>query len=243
MSLTICYQDEWLVAVNKPAGMLVHRSWLDRHETQFVMQTLRDQLGRHVFPIHRLDKPTSGVLLFALSSEVASLMQPIFQSHAIEKRYLAVVRGWLKEGGVLDYPLQKQHDKIADSKASQPAPLQDAITAYQPLAHVELPIACGRYETSRYSLLSLLPQTGRKHQLRRHLHHLSHHIIGDVNYGDGRHNRLFREHLHCHRLMLHALSLRFVHPITHQAIHIEADFDDTWQQLMIKFGWQEFLPQ
>ncbi|GAM69137.1 tRNA pseudouridine synthase C [Vibrio sp. JCM 19236] len=104
--LEIIYQDEYLVAVNKPAGMLVHRSWLDKHETQFVMQTLRDQIGQHVFPLHRLDRPTSGVLVFALSSEYASKMMPMFAEHKFIKTYHAIVRGWIDEGDRLDYALR-----------------------------------------------------------------------------------------------------------------------------------------
>ena len=112
MELEILFQDEYLVAVNKPAGMLVHRSWLDSHETQFVMQTLRDQIGQHVFPLHRLDRPTSGVLIFGLSSEIAAQMMPLFAGRDIHKTYHAVVRGWIKEAAVLDYPLKKELEKL-----------------------------------------------------------------------------------------------------------------------------------
>ena len=122
--LEIIYQDEYFVAVNKPAGMLVHRSWLDKHETQFVMQTLRDQIGQHVFPLHRLDRPTSGVLVFALSSEVASEVMPMFANHEMQKTYHAIVRGWIEEGDTLDYALkvelalafQRTNHRSADRK-------------------------------------------------------------------------------------------------------------------------------
>ncbi len=117
--LEIVYRDEFLIAVNKPAGMLVHRSWLDKNETRFVMQTLRDQIGQHVFPLHRLDRPTSGVLLFALSSEIAAKAMPMFAEHNIEKTYHAIVRGWIEQGDVLDYPLKVELDKIADKFADQ----------------------------------------------------------------------------------------------------------------------------
>ncbi|MDW2211332.1 pseudouridine synthase, partial [Vibrio sp. 2025] len=128
VELEIVYQDEYFVAVNKPAGMLVHRSWLDKHETQFVMQTLRDQIGQHVFPLHRLDRPTSGVLVFALSSEVASQVMPMFAEHKMEKTYHAIVRGWIEEEGVLDYALKVELDKIADKFASQEKEAQEAVT-------------------------------------------------------------------------------------------------------------------
>lgn len=241
MELEILYRDDYLIAVNKPAGMLVHRSWLDSHETVFVMQTLRDQIGQHVFPLHRLDRPTSGVLLFGLSSEIASQMMPLFAGRDMHKTYHAVVRGWIKEAAVLDYPLKVELDKIADKNASEEKEAQPAITAYEPLATVETDIAVGRYSTSRYCLVEMKPETGRKHQLRRHMHHLSHHIIGDVNHGDGRHNRMFREHYDCHRLMLHASRLQFDHPITGDAIDILADIDETWRKVMTAFNWSPNL--
>ncbi|WP_318482091.1 tRNA pseudouridine(65) synthase TruC [Photobacterium leiognathi] len=241
MELEILYRDEYLIAVNKPAGMLVHRSWLDSHETVFVMQTLRDQIGQHVFPLHRLDRPTSGVLLFGLSSEIAAEMMPMFAGRDMHKTYHAVVRGWIKEAAVLDYPLKVELDKIADKNASEEKEAQPAVTAYEPLAIVETDIAVGRYSTSRYCLVEMKPETGRKHQLRRHMHHLSHHIIGDVNHGDGRHNRMFREHYDCHRLMLHASRLKFAHPITGEPIDIRADIDETWQRVMSAFNWSSDL--
>ncbi|PSW55754.1 tRNA pseudouridine(65) synthase TruC [Photobacterium leiognathi] len=241
MELEILYRDEYLIAVNKPAGMLVHRSWLDSHETVFVMQTLRDQIGQHVFPLHRLDRPTSGVLLFGLSSEIAAEMMPMFAGRDMHKTYHAVVRGWIKEAAVLDYPLKVELDKIADKNASEEKEAQPAVTAYEPLATVETDIAVGRYSTSRYCLVEMKPETGRKHQLRRHMHHLSHHIIGDVNHGDGRHNRMFREHYDCHRLMLHASRLQFAHPITGEPIDIRADIDETWQRVMSAFNWSSEL--
>ncbi|WP_305373943.1 tRNA pseudouridine(65) synthase TruC [Photobacterium leiognathi] len=241
MELEILYRDEYLIAVNKPAGMLVHRSWLDSHETVFVMQTLRDQIGQHVFPLHRLDRPTSGVLLFGLSSEIAAEMMPMFAGRDMHKTYHAVVRGWIKEAAVLDYPLKVELDKIADKNASEEKEAQPAVTAYEPLATVETDIAVGRYSTSRYCLVEMKPETGRKHQLRRHMHHLSHHIIGDVNHGDGRHNRMFREHYDCHRLMLHASRLQFAHPITGDPIDIRADIDETWQRVMSAFNWSSDL--
>lgn len=237
--LEIIYQDEHLVAVNKPAGMLVHRSWLDKHETQFVMQTLRDQLGQHVFPLHRLDRPTSGVLVFALSSEVAAKMMPMFANHEMEKTYHAVVRGWIEQEDVLDYPLKVELDKIADKFAREDKEAQPAVTAYQPLDKVEVPYSTGRFPTSRYCLLEMKPTTGRKHQLRRHMHHLSHPIIGDTTHGDGKHNRLFREHYDCHRLLLHASELRFVHPFRSEVLVLRAGFDDVWQRLFREFDWPQ----
>ena len=235
--LEILYQDDVLVAVNKPAGMLVHRSWLDRHETQFVMQTLRDQIGQLVYPIHRLDRPTSGVLLFALNSKIANLLCQQFEQKQIEKQYLAVVRGYVTGHGKIDYPLKVQLDKIAD-KFSQPdkAP-QSAVTFYEGLQTVEMPYGVGRYATSRYSLVRLIPQTGRKHQLRRHMKHIFHPILGDTQYGDLHQNRALMEHTGCARLLLHAEKLTFVHPLTQRPMTIQAGLDAQWQNLMQTFQW------
>lgn len=236
MTLDILYQDDVLIAINKPAGMLVHRSWLDKHETVFAMQTLRDQIGQHVFPIHRLDRPTSGVLLFALNSDVARLMSEQFEQHTIKKHYLAIVRGYLVGEGRIDYPLKVQLDKIADKYASEKAP-QEAVTDYAALATVEMPYPAGKFQTARYSLVQLFPQTGRKHQLRRHLKHLFHPIIGDTNYGDLHQNRALTSHTGCDRLFLHAVGLAFNHPLSGEDIHIHAPLDSQWQNLFQQFQW------
>lgn len=237
MILEILYQDKWLVAVNKPAGMLVHRSWLDPHETQFVMQRLRDQIGQHVFPIHRLDRPTSGVLLFALSSEIANLMCLQFEQKKVKKFYLAVLRGYLEGANRIDYPLKIQLDKIADKFAKEDNIAQEAVTDYECLKIIEMPYPAGRYKTSRYSLVRLIPHTGRKHQLRRHCKHIFHPILGDTQYGDLHQNRALTENTGCKRLLLHAETLCFIHPISQATITIHAPLDEQWQDLMTKFGW------
>ena len=239
--LEIIYQDEWLVAVNKPSGWLVHRSWLDRHEKVFVMQTLRDQIGQHVFTVHRLDRPTSGVLLLGLSSEVARLLSQQFENHQIRKRYHALTRGWLEDEAVLDYPLAEELDKIADKHASLDKGPQPAVTHYRGMATVEMAVPVGRYPTARYSLVELEPQTGRKHQLRRHLSHLRHPIIGDSKHGDLRQNRAAAEHFGCQRLMLHASHLQLNHPVTGEPLVLRAQLDDTWMQMMSQFGWRGML--
>lgn len=219
--LTILYQDEYVVAIDKPSGLLVHRSWLDTHATEFAVQKLRDQIGQHVYPVHRLDRPTSGVLLFVLDKDSARHLMQQFIDHTTEKRYLAIVRGHINEG-MLDYPLKYQYDKIADKKADQTKPAQDAITEYHCLAKTEIPIAVGPYETSRYSLVELMPKTGRKHQLRRHMKHLRHPIVGDTSHGDGKHNTMFRDNFSIHRLLLHAEYLSFIHPQTGKKIEVHA---------------------
>lgn len=236
MLLDILYQDEDLIAINKPAGMLVHRSWLDKAETIFAMQTLRDQIGQHVFPIHRLDRPTSGVLLFALNSEMARIMCELFEANRIQKGYLAVVRGYLQGEAQVDYPLKVILDRIAD-KFSQEKEAQQAITDYKGLATVEMPYPAGKYATARYSLITLSPQTGRKHQLRRHLKHLFHPIMGDTKYGDLHQNRTLTEKTGVNRLMLHSHYLSFIHPKTLQKIEIKASLDCQWRSLFLQFGW------
>ncbi|MDO4997932.1 MAG: tRNA pseudouridine(65) synthase TruC, partial [Neisseria sp.] len=229
--LSILFHDDDCIAVNKPAGMLVHRSWLSRHETQFVMQTLRDQIGQHVFPIHRLDRPTSGVLLFALSSEAAHEFALQFERHQVQKSYWAIVRGKLEGNGVIDYPLKEVLDKIADVHANPDKAAQSAITHWRALAHTEQPFTSSkRYPTSRYTWLELQPQTGRKHQLRRHMKHIFHPIVGDTNYGDLRQNHAIAQHFGIKRLFLHARSLRF-QDLQGNSQTVIAPTDETWQQL------------
>ena len=220
--LDILYRDEHLVAINKPSGLLVHRSLIDRHETQFAIQLTRDQIGQKVYPVHRLDKPTSGVLLFALDSDTARLLTEQFSAGQVQKTYLAIVRGYTEESGIIDYPLKEQLDKIADADADPDKPAQAAITHYRRIATVELPFAVGRYTTARYSMLELQPKTGRKHQLRRHMKHIFHPIMGDTTHGDGKHNTLFREKFGCYRLLLHATMLRLQHPHHKTELTIEA---------------------
>lgn len=235
--LSIIYQDQYIVAVDKPSGMLVHRSFLDKHETVFVMQTLRDQLGQHVFPVHRLDRPTSGVLLFALSSEVAHLLCKQQEQQLWRKYYLAVVRGFVAGGAELDYPLKEQLDDIADKFSRDDKPAQQAITRYQPLAQVELPIPVSKYPAARYSLVALQPLTGRKHQLRRHLAHLRHPIVGDTSHGDGKHNALFKNHFNCSRLLLLAKQLQLPHPLTGEPLCLTAGLNEL-ETLFTQFGWR-----
>ncbi|NDL65545.1 tRNA pseudouridine(65) synthase TruC [Acerihabitans arboris] len=241
--IEICYQDEYIVAVNKPAGWLVHRSWLDRREKVVVMQTVRDMVGQHVFTVHRLDRPTSGVLLLALSSEVARSLSGQFEQHQVRKTYHAVARGYMEGEGVIDYALTQELDKIADKFAQPDKAPQSAVSRYRALARVEMPVAIGRYPTSRYSLMELLPQTGRKHQLRRHMSHLHHPLIGDSTHGDLRQNRGFARTFDCARLMLHASCLELTHPVTGKALKINASWDRVWQDLMIRFGWTGIIPE
>lgn len=236
-SLQILYQDTWCVVVNKPAGMLVHRSWLDKHETCFVMQQLRNQLGCHVYPVHRLDRPTSGVLLFALDSQSATVLSQQFATHQVSKHYLAVVRGYFLGEGQIEYPLLPRLDKIADKFKTPNHSPQPAITQYRCIATSEQPfVSASRYTTSRYSLMELMPITGRKHQLRRHMTHMFHPIVGDTTYGDTAQNRAVLCHTQVGRLLLHAHALSFC-GLDGQIKHIVAPLDMSFMQVIQAFGW------
>ena len=237
----ILYRDEHLVVVYKPSGLLVHRSPIDRLETQFVMQVVRDQIGHRVFTVHRLDKPTSGILLFALSSAAANEMMLKFQAGQVRKQYVAIVRGCVTTSGTIDYALSDEPDRVAEPKARRDRPAQAAVTHYHALADVELNVAVSRYPTSRYSLLSLQPENGRRHQLRRHLRHIFHPIIGDTTHGEGRHNRFFRTEFNCHRLLLAATGMQFEHPFTEQLITINSLPDITFTRVSDALGWRERL--
>nr|WP_240554851.1 tRNA pseudouridine(65) synthase TruC [Oceanicoccus sagamiensis] len=236
-SLAIIYQDPYLVAINKPSGLLVHRSKIDRHETRFALQMLRDQLGQHVFPVHRLDKPTSGVLLFALSSEIARQVSQAFANNQVSKSYLAIVRGWCAEQGTIDYALKEQLDKMTDKLSRSDKPAQTAVTHFKRLATVELPFAVDKYPQSRYSLVEAKPITGRKHQLRRHFKHIAHPIIGDAKHGKGSHNRFFQSQFDCHRLLLACTSLSIPHPISGEMVKLDAPLATDFQSVIAQLGW------
>ena len=234
--LDVLYMDNHLVAVNKPSKLLVHKSPIDKRETRFALQMVRDQIGAFVYPLHRLDKPTSGVLLFALSSEMAKAMGELFRENEIKKEYIAVVRGYTMQEDIIDYALKFILDKKADKDAKENKEPQDAQTIYKRLSTLELPYPVSRYSVARYSLVRLLPQTGRKHQLRRHLKHIFHPIVGDTKYGRGEHNKLFREKFNINRLLLHSSKISFIHPITKVNIEINAPIDSEFQKIINLFG-------
>jgi tRNA pseudouridine65 synthase len=237
-ALTLLHQDEHLVAVHKPAGLLVHRTALARGETTFLLQRLRDQLGRRVYPVHRLDRPTSGVMVFALDPDMAARLQASFTRREVGKRYLAVVRGVGPEGERLDYPLREEDGRRP--KAQMPA--MEAITEVRRIDSVELPIAVDRYPRSRYSLMEARPLTGRRHQIRRHLSRRGYPVIGDAKHGKGNHNRFFRERLACPRLLLSAVGLAFDHPLTGRRLELSCALDDVMTGLFERFGWASHLP-
>jgi len=225
--LSILYLDDYLVSVNKPPGLLVHRTGLDAGETRFAMQLLRDQLGRPVWPVHRLDKGTSGVLLFALDAATARALGQAFEQGAgLQKTYAAVVRGWPPTAGRIDHPLKRMPDDMRVERVE----LQDAVSDYLTLHHYTLPLAYGSFAQTRCARVELTPQTGRRHQLRRHLKHIAHPIIGDATHGKGPLNRDVAALLGLQRLWLHASRLTLTHPITGTALTMEAPLGDEWQQ-------------
>jgi len=235
--LPILYRDEHIVVIDKPPGLLVHRSEIDRHETRFAIQILRDQIGQRVWPAHRLDRGTSGVLLFALNSATASRLGQQFEKGSVDKRYWAIVRGFPAEHGSIDHPLSRQRDAYEFQGEASSNEAQEALTRFCKLAEVELPVAVDRYPSSRYALLELEPVTGRRHQIRRHLKHISHPIIGDATYGKGRHNRFFAEQLGCQRLLLACVQLVFDHPVSGARLPIKAPVSGQFAATLARFGW------
>jgi len=223
--LDILYLDDYLAIVHKPAGWLVHRTPLDKGETRFVLQTLRDQIGRHVWPVHRLDKGTSGVLVFALSAEVARTLGQAFETgEGLHKTYRAIVRGWPSDQGLIDHPLKRMPDDMRSEREE----IQPAQTRYQTLRQGELPIAQGEFPSLRWAEVQLQPLTGRRHQLRRHMKHIAHPIIGDATHGKGPLNRAVAAHIGVTRLWLHAESLQLPHPVSGQLLRLAAPMPSDW---------------
>lgn len=225
--LQIIYIDDELVAINKPAGLLVHRTVLDAHAQQFALQMLRDQLGRQVWPAHRLDKGTSGLLLFALNAEIASLLGQAFEQGLARKRYLALVRGWPSESGVIEHPLARDPELPSAGQT-----MLSARTDWRCLEQIEWPFSAdGRFDSSRYALVEARPLTGRRHQIRRHLKHIAHPIIGDTTHGKGVHNRAVAAHLGLSRMWLHGLELQIAHPASGTPLLLRAPLGEEWQLL------------
>jgi tRNA pseudouridine65 synthase len=228
--ITVLYADEALVAVDKPPGLLIHRSGLADGEHDVLVDRVRRATGRMLFPIHRLDRATSGVVLFAADRALAGVLGAEFMARRVDKRYLAVCRGWPEAEGLIDHPLDAPG--MPEKKPAR--------TAWSRLATVELPIPVGRYPSVRLALVEARPETGRYRQIRRHFKHSSHHLIGDTSHGDGRHNRFARMHLGAHRLLLHAWGIRLSHPATGEPIAIAAPPDNEFRRVLERIGWLPF---
>lgn len=226
--LEILYQDENMVAINKPHGLLVHPSPLARDAEQFAMQLLRNQLGRHVYPAHRLDRKTAGVLLFGLNQEVNKNLQMLFSERKVSKTYHAIVRGYCDDEGEIDYPLTKENGAV-----------QEALTRFSTLQRAELRVPFGKHPTSRYSLVKVIPETGRMHQIRKHFSHILHPIIGDRPHGCNKQNRLFKEKWNMTTMLLHASSLNFPHPVNNTSVEIVAPVQGKFRQVLDLMGWDE----
>jgi tRNA pseudouridine65 synthase len=224
--LEIIYRDEHLIAINKPHGLLVHRSAIAADASEFALQLLRDQIGMKVNPVHRIDRKTGGILLFAFNKEVEIAMQKAFMENRVSKKYLAIVRGHTPDAEDIDYPLRKENGA-----------LQDAFTSYTTLKRAELDIAFGKHPTSRYSLVEAVPTTGRMHQLRKHLSHIFHPIIGDRTHGCNKQNKLFLEQWEMTTMLLHASQLVFVHPVTGEEVKIQAELQPEFTRVMEIMGW------
>ncbi len=234
MELEIIYEDAHYVAINKPNGLLVHRTRIAEEKKEFALQLLRDQLGYHLFAVHRLDRGTSGVLLFAKSPEATAPMVKALEDRLVDKVYYAIVRGYTPEKETINNPIRP--DKDHKHKAPQ-----DAVTHYTRLATIELPIPVGRYSTARYSLVQVRPETGRMHQIRKHFAHIRHYIVGDKRHGDWRHNQMFLEQLESPYLLLHAAELSFTHPFTNEEVTIKAQPPENMLRLCRQFNWADAL--
>lgn len=226
--LQLVLNDEALVAVVKPAGLSVHRNSDDRVSSGYLLQRLRDQTGDWLFPIHRLDRATSGLVVFAKSTEIAAAVSAQFASRDVKKQYVALVRGFTVESHSIAHPLisMRGRGKPEGHPAREP---QAATTDYETVQQWQLPFSSGRYSTTRCSLVNVFPRTGRWHQIRRHFNYVSHPIVGDSSHGDTRVNKMFAERVGIQRLMLMATFLKFVHPVTQKLVHLECQLDDEFQ--------------
>lgn len=223
--LPILYEDEHIIAVNKPAGIFVHPTHLDAKAGPSVMDIVRDHCGHYVFAAHRLDRKTTGVLLFAKNQEVHSLLNKEFENRAVHKKYLAILRGFVNDEILIDYPLANTKNKM-----------QEAVTKLQCLSRAEIDLPHGQFPTSRYSFATLTPLTGRMHQLRRHMAHIRHPILGDRPYGCNKQNRLLLENFGLQDLMLHASYLAFTHPATKKFIEIFCPVHDEFGRMLGLLG-------
>lgn len=224
--LDILFRDEHLIAINKPHDLLVHRSSIAADAETFALQLLRNQVGQKVYPVHRIDRKTGGVLLFAFDKATEIQMQKQFADNLVSKEYLAILRGHTPDEGEIDYPLRKENGT-----------LQQAFTAYHTLKRAELDVPFGKHGTSRYSLVAATPATGRMHQLRKHFAHIFHPIIGDRTHGCNKQNKLFTEKWAMSTMLLHASSLKFNHPVSAEAITIQAPLQVEFIRMMELLGW------
>ncbi len=227
-SIEIVHEDDYMVVVNKPNNFIIHESHYARNirETT-LLEFLEQQLGYQVYPAHRLDRKTSGIILLLKEKQLVAQFQKLFTSNTIQKTYYAITRGFSPNFGTIDSPVKNDDTGI----------YKDALTKYETITTVTLDIPVHPYNNSRYSLIKLMPETGRMHQLRKHLNKISHPIVGDYKYGDRFHNRMFETKLNCIYMFLHAYSIDFQHPITKENLSLKAKFPQDWERLFQKFNW------
>ncbi|MCA9033554.1 MAG: tRNA pseudouridine(65) synthase TruC [Planctomycetaceae bacterium] len=231
----VIFEDEHLAAVHKPTGIFVHRTdgW-DRHLTP-LLQTVRKTIGQRVYTIHRLDRATSGVVLFGKTKEASSELHAMFRERRVKKTYVALVRGYCDDCGTIEFPLRPRQPNSADKSvpiSNVELPEQECCTRYVTNARYELPFKSTRYDTTRCSLATLHPETGRWHQIRRHVNRIGHPVIGDTTHGDNTQNRFFRQQFGLSRLMLAATGLSFVHPWTQKEITISCPPSPSFQEIV-----------
>lgn len=234
--MKILFQDDFFVAVDKPAGLLVHPTRLDRYDPRNLVDELSDELNIRPRVIHRLDKAVSGVILFALSSEAAAAGAELFRENRVGKTYIALTRGFTKPEGEINHALDSVEDYNADRGKISSGVRREAKTTYRRLATAEIPVKISRYETSRYSLLEVSPHTGRTHQIRRHLKQIRNPIIGDTKYGDHHHNRYFRERWELQYLLLRSVKLECAHPFTGDPLIISAPIGPRLREILDELG-------
>jgi tRNA pseudouridine65 synthase len=231
-TIEIIFEDDILIAVNKPNNFLIHQSHYTRNIVEItLLQKLQEQLGYPVYPLHRLDRKTSGILLLLKDKSQVSKFQELFTSNTIQKTYYAIVRGFSPASGEINSPVKEDDSGI----------YKEALTIFETLAQIELPIPVNLHQTSRYSLIKLMPKTGRMHQLRKHMNKINHPIIGDPKYGDRFHNHMFEKEFGSTYLLLHAHQIEFLNPITRQKMKLVADFTENWKNLLSRFEWETIL--
>jgi len=219
--LPILFEDNDLIAINKPHNLLVHKSPIAADTSEYAVQILRDQIGKKVFPVHRLDRKTGGVLVFALNRDVLIALNNQFIEKKVQKTYHAIVRGYTDNAGSIDYPLINDKGKE-----------QDAVTHYRTLCRSELPFETSNFPTSRYSFVEVRPETGRMHQIRKHFAHIFHPIIGDRPHGCNKQNRFFKQQFTMDTMLLHAFSIGFTHPVSGESIELHAEYSDEFIRMI-----------
>lgn len=230
--LEILYQDEYLIAINKPSGLLVHKSFYSGEADTYAIQELKKQIGQKVYPVHRLDRKTSGVLLFTLDKDTLRLMSTQFEEKAVEKKYIAILRGWTKEEEIIDYDLVNENEVK-----------QNAVTEYRRLQTIEIDLPFLKHQTSRYCLVEAFPKTGRFHQLRKHFKHILHPILGCRKHGCNKQNKLWLETFGISKMTLHAHQLNFTHPVSKDKISLNAAIDADFKKVgdILSFDLSAFM--